>query len=148
LSDRRELNDRCFSIGISGLLLRRHRPQVGHDRIEILLAHARIPGEAHRGQQLATVLADALRDGAPDLGVAPAADASDLVRGDVTRHTHAPRAFELLAAFAEAVLEVAVAIAARRVAFHAMADRHEIEAALHRVLQLAFRHWLLRTGRN
>src|SRR5262249_43205175 len=79
-------------IGVSSLLLRRHRPQIGDDRIEILLAHARIPGEAQRRQQLAPVLADALRDGAFDLGIAPAADACAVMLRD-TLTPHGPSTF-------------------------------------------------------
>ena len=83
--DLREPDDRSFSNGTSGLFLRRHSPQIGDDRIEILLAHARIPGEAHRRQQLATILADALRDGAA------ACDALILLQRDHSFWRHASR---------------------------------------------------------
>src|SRR5436190_13193863 len=100
----------------------RDASQVGDDRAQVRVGHRRVPVEAHRRTHLRAVLAHALGDGALDLVVAPRTDADLLVRRDVARHGDAKGSLELLAAGAERVLEVAMAVDHRRVAFHAVAD--------------------------
>src|SRR5256886_15879643 len=88
----------------------RDASQVGDDRAQVRVGHRRVPVEARRRTHFRAVLAHALGDGALDLVVAPRTDADLLVRRDVARHRDAPGAFALLAARAERVLEVAVAL--------------------------------------
>src|SRR6185312_8838355 len=97
---------------------------------------------------LVAVLVYALGDGALDLGVGPAADALGLARGDVARHRGAPRAGEFAAAGAHGVLEIHFAVDQRGVAFHAVTDGGEIEAARDLIFQVAFFYRLLGTGEN
>src|SRR5262249_10497162 len=92
--------------------------------------HAGVIGKAHRRLELGAVLADALGDRALDLRIGPVADALGLARRDVARHRHAPRPLELKSALAEIADEILALLPERRVAFHAMRDGGEIEAAL------------------
>ena len=76
------------------------------------------------------------------------ADALGLARGDVARDRHAPRPREVAATFGQRILEIDVALVHRRMAFHAMADSGEVEAALERVGHRCRIGRLLGTGEN
>src|SRR5215510_9172761 len=68
--------------------------RVGYESIDIVGRHRRVVFIAHRRLERAAILADARRDGALDLLVAPAPDPLGLARCDVARDGDAPRAAE------------------------------------------------------
>src|SRR4029079_4357541 len=83
--------------------------------------------------ELAAVLAGAGRNRALDLIVGPGADALGFTRGDVARHRYAPWPGEFETAGAKLGREFAAALPHRRVAFHAVRNRHKIKALLDRI---------------
>src|SRR5205814_4735069 len=88
------------------LFLRRQRPQVGDDGIEVGVGHLGVVLITHRALERRAVLPLALGDRGLDLGVGPVADAGGLVRGDVARLRDAPGAGEFAAALAERVRKI------------------------------------------
>src|SRR5262249_9661958 len=88
-------------------------------------------------------------DRAPDIGIAPIADSRRLARGDVARRRNAPRPRELAAALAERIFKINARSRRpeRRMAFHAMGDGDEIEAALHLIVEVGFGRGLLGAGK-
>src|SRR5699024_4031186 len=80
------------------LFLWRHRAQPRHHRIEVVGRHLGVKPIAQRPGQLAAVFADALGDGALDLGVGPVAETLGFAGGDIAGVHHAPWAGEFRAA--------------------------------------------------
>src|ERR1700716_808402 len=102
-------------------LLRRQRAQVGNDGVDVPVGHFSVVGVAHRRLEPGAVLAHALADGAPDVGVAPVAEALVLARRDIAGDRYAPRSLELASALADRILEIDARAgrSERRVAFQA-----------------------------
>src|SRR6185437_7116254 len=120
---------------ISDLLLWRHRAHPGDDVVKIGIGHMGVIPKAHRPIELLAVLVDALGDGALDLGVGPTADPFGLARSNIARHRNTPRTGKLLAAGAH-LAQHQLALFARGMTLHAVADSGEIETAFNLVFQI------------
>src|SRR5262249_38884187 len=120
-----------------GISTRRHSSQIGYDSIDIISRHRRVVFIAHRRLERAAVLADARRDGALDLLVAPVPNPLGLARCDVARDGDAPRAAEFKTSSAKAV-PLPSTLLHRGVTLHAMRDCDEIKAFLDLVLHHVF----------
>src|SRR4029077_8132184 len=83
-----------------------------------------------------------------DLSVAPRAYALLTVRRDVAGDGFSERAAKCLTTLAKAIREIQTVIYLRRVAFHAMSDRDEIEAVLDWIAQVSIGHLLVGAWSN
>src|SRR3954463_637076 len=98
----------------NGSLLRRHRAEIGDDRVEIRVGHVRIEAVAHWGLKVRAILAHAFGDRLLDLRVAPGTDTLFFTRGDVARHGRAPRSRKFAPALAERTTETLRSLWAER----------------------------------
>src|SRR3984893_1803480 len=96
----------------------------------------------HRRLERAAVAPDTLDQHPLDLRIAPATDTRRRVRRDVARHRGPPGVAEFKTAPAEPACVVLHAVRPARMAFHAMRDGGEIEAALDPIAQSLVRHRL------
>src|SRR5262245_17666425 len=119
----------------------------GDDSVDVVVGHlAEIDLARHRQLERAAVAADALRQRALDLRVAPRADARRLVRRDVAGNDLSERTLEYVSALAVPVDVVLRAVRPPRMAFHAVGDGGEIETALDGVTQRLLGDRLLAVG--
>jgi len=72
---------------------RGHRPEIGHDRLDISIGHIPIHPDRPRGAQSAAILAFPVPNGPDDFRIRPRADAGLQIRSDVAGDGHTKGVF-------------------------------------------------------